>query len=275
MSIENLSDDEIVSLEAQMKEFDFGPSGIHPDRRSIENFSADELRGLEAMVTKRRNEDIPYREYFNNLVNNPDITNAKQFENATIRSMQSNEIMREFVSSLIYKINDKTTQLKFIAQNDKIDVESIKLEIEKLVIVYEKYLYKLKENKWNFETIGFDIYSMRIPEELSHDLWDLQKKFDFTFSMLVPVDLGDDYGHQFERECKLIPGLTLMYDDLVGKAVNWHQVLIYKENELTPYQRFLQNQKLRAFENARRMEISDTLSKLQNNSNTIPRGKGI
>lgn len=36
----------------------------------------------------------------------------------------------------------------------------------------------------------------------------------------------------------MIPGLTLMSDELRGKEINWHQVMIYHENELTPSQKF-------------------------------------
>ena len=89
-------------------------------------------------------------------------------------------------------------------------------------------------------------------------------------NLLIPQDLGDYYGHQFERVGKLLPGINLMYDDLMGKEVNWHQVLIYKENELTPYQRYLQRraEKLQEFEKARQLEISNTLANVQEKNST-------
>lgn len=59
----------------------------------------------------------------------------------------------------------------------------------------------------------------------------------------------------------MVPGLTFITQDLMGKKVNWHQILIYKENELTPSQRYRQRQeeKRQEFVAARNEEIQANL----------------
>jgi len=59
--------------------------------------------------------------------------------------------------------------------------------------------------------------------------------------MPIPADLGEYYGGKYERDGKMVPGIELMYQDLASKKVNWHQIMNYKENELTPQQRYKQN----------------------------------
>ena len=145
--------------------------------------------------------------------------------------------------------------------------------MECLVIIYEKYLYKLKQNDWNF----YNLSEIKLPEELLEDLWQVQKSFNINFNMQIPADLGEYYGKNFEREGKMIPGIRLMYDDLIGKEVNWHQVMIYKENKLTPHQRYLQNQEERrnVFESARQEEISNILNQQREMTGEILGGRSI
>ena len=93
--------------------------------------------------------------------------------------------------------------------------------------------------------------------------------------MPIPKNLGEYYGQAFEREGKMVPAITLMYDDLKNKEVNWHQVLIYKENELTPRQRYMQRKEeaVKQFDLARQEEIKNTLayahSQTQVNNNMV------
>ena len=63
----------------------------------------------------------------------------------------------------------------------------------------------------------------------------------------------------------------------MGKEVNWHQILIYKENELTPHQRFLQSQaeNRKAFENARQQEINSVLNQVREMTEESLGGKSI
>lgn len=60
----------------------------------------------------------------------------------------------------------------------------------------------------------------------------------------------------------MIAAIPLMYDDLKNKDVNWHRVLIYRENELTPYQRYRQRKEAaeKQFDSARQEEIRSTLA---------------
>ena len=238
INIENMSDDQIRSLEAQRNRYDVMPSGVHPDRINIENMSEEQLRALEAQVAQRKQTDIPFKEYFENLLETQVIINEKEFEEATIRSMQSNGLIKTFINGLIDKITEKVYEFKTIDKNNKEKFESTKQEVENLINIYEKYLYTLKNNGWEFTSIGFDVESLKIPEDVQSMLWKIQKNNDTTFSMLIPANLGEDYGQAFERNGKMIPGLTIMYEDLKGKSVNWHQVLIYRENELTPYEKY-------------------------------------
>ena len=124
------------------------------------------------------------------------------------------------------------------------------------------YLYTLKEQGWNFngadnesgiETIGYDTL-----DEMAR----VQRQFDVTFTMPIPRNLGEDYGKAFEREGVMIAAIPLMYDDLKNKDVNWHRVLIYRENELTPYQRYRQRKEAaeKQFDSARQEEIRSTLA---------------
>ena len=53
-----------------------------------------------------------------------------------------------------------------------------------------------------------------ISSDMLEDLWQVQKQFDLTFNMLIPKNLGEYYGQAFEREGKMVPAITLMYDDL-------------------------------------------------------------
>ena len=145
---------------------------------------------------------------------------------------------------------------------DKEGINNQKQKIENLVSIYERYLYTLKEQGWDFngadnesgiETIGYDTL-----DEMAR----VQRQFDVTFTMPIPRNLGEDYGKAFEREGVMISAIPLMYDDLKNKDVNWHRVLIYRENELTPYQRYRQRKEAaeKQFDSARQEEIRSTLA---------------
>ena len=175
--------------------------------------------------------------------------------------MQRNGIVIKFIEDIFEKISSKNYERKSVNKEDLIKIEQIKPEIEKLINIYTKYLYILKTNGWDFDTIGVDLNSVKMPDDIKEDLWQVQKQFNFNFQMPIPADLGEYYGQVFERKGKMVPGLTLMYRNLIGKEVNWHQVLIYKENELTPKQRYEMSQaeKLKVFEQVRQEEIMNNL----------------
>ena len=98
--------------------------------------------------------------------------------------------------------------------------------------------FVMKEPDW----IKFDFYQtyeIKFIDEVECDF--------ITYHYRLAARLIDNtlivseyYGDKFEREGKMIPGITFMYDDLSGKQVNWHQVMIYRENELSPSQRYKQ-----------------------------------
>ena len=240
---ENLSDQEIESMEAEIRARREGYNNreIFQHYGSVENLDEAGIRSIEAQVAEKRKQDIPYKEYFKNLINDPQITDQAEFESAVLRSMESNRVMREFVENLCEKIGDKTFELKNTDKNDKDKIAKVKQEIEKMVDVYVRYMYTLKENEWDFS----DLHAMKMPEYVTDNLWQQQKRLDVVFTMPIPVDMGKDYGKKFERDGKMIPGFEFMYQDLSGKEVNWHQVMIYKENELTPQQRFYRRQMLK------------------------------
>jgi len=260
-SAENMSDREIAGMEAEIRarREEVRPTFQHYG--SVENLSDNDVRTMEAQVIEKNRQDIPFRQYLRDLVVNPKIFNEDAFELATKRSMESNGIIKEFVENLIEKISEKTYQFNSIDKNDKERIQTLKLEIENLVIIYEKYLYKLKENGWDF----YNLNSLQLPEEYLEDLWQVQKSFDITFNMKIPSGIDEYYGKKFERDGKMIPGIRLMYDELMGKEVNWYQIITYKENELTPRQVSLQRQeeKRKAFESARQQEINSVLNQVR------------
>ena len=59
---------------------------------------------MEAQVAEKRKKDVPYKEYLNDLIINPVISDNQQFDEAVVRSMESNIIMRNFISNLIEEI---------------------------------------------------------------------------------------------------------------------------------------------------------------------------
>lgn len=232
---------------------------------NIDNLSDSQIKLLEAEVAEKRKQDIPYREYLNNLIANPTISDNQQFEDAIIRSMQSNGIMKDFISSLVKKISEATYGFKNIEKTDTVNINNQKQKLENLVNVYVRYLYGLKNQGWTFYGPGNDIGLEMISSDMLDKLWQVQKQFDLTFNMLIPKNLGEYYGRAFEREGKMVPAITLMYDDLKNKEVNWHHVLIYKENELTPKQRYMQRKEeaVKQFDLARQEEIKNTLAYAQ------------
>ena len=272
-SVENMGDDEIRQMEAgiRAKNAEVKPTFQHYG--SVENMSDDEIRIIEAQVSEKRQQDVPYKEYFNNLVINPNISNMQQFEDAVVRSMQSNGLMMNFATNLVNEIYKTVYSLKNIDKNDKVNVQNQKQKIENLMNIYVRYLYELKKQGWTFAGPGNFIGLEMIDSDLLDQLWQIQKQFDLTFNMPIPRDLGEYYGNAFERQGKMVPGITLMYDDLKNKEVNWHQVLNYKENELTPRQRYMQRREEaeRQFNLARQEEIKKTVAyaQTQKNNNVV------
>ena len=242
---------------------------------SVESLNDNDVRTMEAQVSEKRKQDIPYKEYLNNLISNPTISDNKQFEDAVIQSMKSNNIMKNFTSNIVEEISRLTYEFKNIEKTDNVKIGEQKQKIEKLINIYTRYLYEIKKQDYSFYVNGNYASIEMITSDMLEDLWRVQKNFGITFDMPIPKNLGEYYGKEFERKGKLTPGITLMYDDLKNKEVNWHQVLIYKENELTPHQRYIQSkeEKRRVFEEARQMEIESILSsvKQETNSNIVRR----
>ena len=263
VTIDSMSDDQIRTLEAQNKMYNPGPSGIHPDRVTIDSMDDDQIKTIEAQVFARKQADIPFNQYLDGLVDRPIIEDEQQFLDAVMRSMQSNSVMEKFINKLTEKIGQKVFEFKTIDKNDKTKVEAAKSEIEQLVGLYQKFLYTLKANGWNFQTIGLGVEGMKLDDSVSMGLWRIQKNYDIEFTLPIPADLGEDYGKAFEREAKMVPGLTMMYDDLRGREINWHQVMNYHPGELTPSQRYKQRreERMRKFEQARQTEMQTSLEK--------------
>lgn len=111
------------------------------------NLDDANLKVMEAQVAGKRKQDIPYKDYFNNLIENPEILDQEEFNSAVVRSMQSNSVMRKFVDTICEKIVEKTFELKNTDKDDKESILNIKQAIEKIVVIYEKYMYRLKENE--------------------------------------------------------------------------------------------------------------------------------
>ena len=256
---EHLSDNEIASMEAEIRARRAEVRHVEQNYGSVENMNDSDISVLEAQVAEKRKADIPYRQYFSNLLVNPLINDKEQFENSVIQSMQSNEIMRDFVSNLVGEISKYTNYFKQIDKKDVVQIEATKKRIEDLINVYVQYLYQLKKHDWNFYGVGTNIGVDIITDDMLNELWSIQKNYDVIFNMPIPKDLGEYYGGQFERQGKAVPGIRLMYDDIKGKEVNWHQVLNYKENELTPKQRFWQRQ-IERYEQERSNDIKRTIN---------------
>lgn len=261
-SVEDMSEEQIQGLEAQIRARNHEVEPIYQHNGSVENMDEESRKVLEAHVAEKRKEDLPHEKYFDALDESLTITDEEQFETAVARSMQSNRIMRDFTSNLVGKISGAVHELKGMDGVDKEGINNQKQKIEKLVGLYERYLYTLKEQGWNFngadnesgiETIGYDTL-----DEMAR----VQRQFDVTFTMPIPRNLGEDYGKAFEREGVMIAAIPLMYDDLKNKDVNWHRVLIYRENELTPYQRYRQRKEAaeKQFDSTRQEEIRSTLA---------------
>ena len=236
VTYDSMDESQIDFLESQRRRYDPMPTGLHPDRVTYDSMDDSQIATLEAQVREKRQTDIPFANYLNKLADNPVLFDEKSFENAVARCMQSNGIMNDFVDKINRRLSEKTYEFRSIDKSNTDKIQSTKNEIEQLVSVYEKFLYKLKENDWSFSNLN----RMKIDEQIYDDLWKIQKNFDIVFNMPIPANMGEYYGASFERSGKMIPGINMMYEDLNGKEVNWHQVMIYGENELTPYQRYKQ-----------------------------------
>ena len=266
-SAENLSNSEIRAMEAEIKARREAVQPTFQHYGSAENLSNNDISIIEAQVANKRKQDIPYTEYLTSLITNPIISNNKQFEDAVIQSMRSNGIMKKFTSTLVEEVSRLTYEFKNINKTNITKIENQKLKIENLINVYIRYLYEIKKQDFTFYTQGNYMSVETITSDMLEDLWQVQKNFGITINMPIPKDLGEYYGKAFERKGKINPGISLMYDDLKNKNVNWHQALIYRENELTPQERFKQRQEEKriAFENARVEEIQKHLIEQKNN----------
>ena len=120
MNLENLNDNEIRSMEAEIKARKTEVKPTYQHYGSVENLGDNEIRIMEAQVAEKRIQDIPYKQYLKDLVANPNISNNQQFEDATIRSMESNSIMNDFTSSLVEEISKTTYEFKHIEKTDTV-----------------------------------------------------------------------------------------------------------------------------------------------------------
>jgi len=167
MNIDNISNDEIESMESEIKARRNETKQYEQHYGSVESLDDAGIRSMEAQVAEKRKQDIPFKKYFNDLIDNPDITDNEAFQTAVERSMQSNGIMRKFIGDISEKISSKTFELKNVDKNDKESIQNIKNEVETLVAIYEKYMYALKENQWDFSNID----SIKLPEHIKENLW--------------------------------------------------------------------------------------------------------
>ena len=114
------------------------------------------------------------------------IINGTVVYNIMIAVMKNCSRVRNFTSNLVGKISGAVHELKGMDGVDKEGINNQKQKIEKLVGLYERYLYTLKEQGWNFngadnesgiETIGYDTL-----DEMAR----VQRQFDMTFTMPIP-----------------------------------------------------------------------------------------
>ena len=264
-SAENFSRSETEFEEARIR---YQRSQIDPSFQhygSVENLSKSDTEILEAQVAEKRMQEKPFTEYLNDLVLNPTITDDTVFENAVIKGMQSKQILKQFMENLTTKINTEIFKIRNIDNSDKLSIENSKNNIEKLVAVYQKALYTLKKYNYNFNTYDTGLDTMKLSDETISQLWQLERNKGISFKIPIPANLGEYYGKEYTRDGKMVAGLRLMHDNLLGKEVNWHQILNYKEGELTPAQLYKKRQQEK-FEQARKQELQ-TLSLNLNKDN--------
>jgi len=259
-SIDDMSYKDIEQEEARIAAQKNSYKNVEYASGSYENADESTLSAMAANKQARAEEYRPSREYLMSLIDNLEIQNYDEFKAAVTGSMQLNKNMVDFVDGLCEKINSKAFELKNVDKNDKENIELIKQEIEKSIEVYERYMYELKENQWDFSNLS----SMKISEETMDKLSQEQKRLDIQFDMPIPADLGEYYGGKFEREGKMFPGIGYMYEELNGNKPNWYGILNYKEGELTPSQRY--KQKMIERIKSQREELAgkeDTLTKMK------------
>lgn len=260
--VEDMSREQLERLEAQIRAKRHEVHPIYQHYGPAEDMDEESRKTLEAHVAEKRKEDFPHEQYFDALAESLTITDEEQFEAAVARSIQSNRIMRDFTSNLVGRISGAVHELKGMAGVDKEGINNQKQKIEKLVGLYERYLYTLKEQGWNFNGADNESGIEMIGYDTLDEMARVQRQFDVTFTMTIPRNLDEDYGRAFERDGVMVAAIPLMYDDLKNKDVNWHRVLIYRENELTPYQRYRQRKEAaeKQFDSARQEEIRSTLA---------------
>lgn len=254
MSVEDLNYNELNSMENEIRARREEIKTTTQHYGSAENLSRSDTEILEAQISEKRRQDKPFSEYLNDLVANPTITDDTVFENAIIKCMQSKQILKQFMENLTTKINNEIFKIRTIDSSDKLSIENRKKNIEKLVAVYQKALYTLKKYNYNFNTYDSGLSTMKLSDETINQLWQLERNKGISFKIPIPANLGEYYGQEYTRDGKMVAGLRLMYDNLLGKEVNWHQILIYKEGELTPAQLYKKRQQEK-FEQARKQEL--------------------
>ena len=264
-SDENLSKSDTELREAMIKYQNGQIKPITQLYGSAENLSKSDTEIREAQVAEKRMQEKPFNEYLNDLVLNPTITDDTVFENVIIKGMQSKQILKQFMENLTTKINTEIFKIRNIDNSDKLSIENSKNNIEKLVAVYQKALYTLKKYNYNFNTYDTGLDTMKLSDETISQLWQLERNKGISFKIPIPANLGEYYGKEYTRDGKMVAGLRLMHDNLLGKEVNWHQILNYKEGELTPAQLYKKRQQEK-FEQARKQELQ-TLSLNLNKDN--------
>ena len=105
-SAEDLSASEIEGVEAEIRARREGYNNKAQEQHygSLENADAGTIAVMEAQVVDQKKKDVPYNEYFNSLVDNPDITDIEQFKSAVSRSMESNRVMTEHSHECVSEI---------------------------------------------------------------------------------------------------------------------------------------------------------------------------
>ena len=123
-SVEDMSEEQIQGLEAQIRARNHEVEPIYQHYGSVENMDEESRKALEAHVAEKRKEDLPHEKYFDALDESLTITDEEQFETAVARSIQSNQIMRDFTSNLVGKISGAVHELKGMDGVDKENPQS-------------------------------------------------------------------------------------------------------------------------------------------------------
>ncbi len=224
-SVENMSasDIEVIERGNRSDQFKSGRTTVL-HHGSVENLDEATTKVLEAHVAERRKTDKPYNKYLADLVQNPQIDDVEQFEDAASRSIQSNRVMEKFTSSLVQEISSVAHMFGEIDKNDTVKIQEQKSKLEKLVNVYVRFIYELKRNDWNFANDGYNTSLHMIDSETLDKIWQIQKQYGITFDMPIPRKM-EGSGKAFERTGKMVPGIQYLHASAKGKKVNWEQIM--------------------------------------------------